>query len=262
MNYEIKEILLSVENICLSLGGSQILKDINFTVSNIIRPNVKQGQVVSLIGRSGIGKTQLFRLLAGLNQPDSGQIVLNKDGKYSLVKEGNVGIVTQQYILLEHRTIKKNFSIAMRHSDKDIEYHNTLIHSFDLKEHLNKFPCQLSGGQRQRVSIVQQLLTGNKFILMDEPFSGLDILMIDKVIDVINKATSIDELLTLIIVSHDLTNSLAISDTAHILAKTSSNEGASIVKSYNLLEMGLAYNPEVREMKEFLEIKKQIKQLI
>ena len=73
MEYTKKDVLLHVKDVNLFYGPKQILRDINFEIKDIIRPGMKQGQVVSLIGRSGIGKTQLFRILAGLGKPSSGQ---------------------------------------------------------------------------------------------------------------------------------------------------------------------------------------------
>jgi ABC-type nitrate/sulfonate/bicarbonate transport system ATPase subunit len=103
---------------------------------------------------------------------------------------------------------------------------------------------QLSGGQRQRVSIIQQVLTGNKFILFDEPFSGLDALMIDKVIALLVEISTLHELNTLVIISHDVENSLAISDTAFILAREKDKEGATITETIDLIELGFAWNSE------------------
>src|ERR1700748_858104 len=74
--YSKKEILLQTENVSLAYGGKTILRDINFCVRDIVRPGVQQGQVVSLVGRSGIGKTQLFRLLSGLRQAGEGRILI------------------------------------------------------------------------------------------------------------------------------------------------------------------------------------------
>jgi ABC-type nitrate/sulfonate/bicarbonate transport system ATPase subunit len=133
-----------------------------------------------------------------------------------------------------------------------------------LKEHLKKYPAQLSGGQRQRTSIIQQVLTGNKFILLDEPFSGLDALMIDKVINLLVKVSTLDELNTLVIVSHDVENALAISDTAFIIAKEKGkeNEGATVTETLDLIEMGFAWNPHIREDNKFQSLVSQIKHKI
>lgn len=130
---------------------------------------------------------------------------------------------------------------------------------FGLTDHLKKFPMQLSGGQRQRVSIIQQILTGNKFILLDEPFSGLDPVIKDKVLELLVTISQLDELNTLIIVSHDIENSLAISDTAFILANQENKPGATITETIDLIEMGLCWNRDIKSNKNFQDLVQQMK---
>ena len=264
-DYVRAEVLMSVRNVSLTFD-KPILRNINFEVHNIVRPGLHQGQVISLIGRSGIGKTQLFRILAGLQQPHSGSVAIGAD--QHLVEPGEVGIVAQNYLLFNHRTIRDNLMLAMRNSDtvSDDPQRKQLIQqyaeSFDLAEHLGKYPMQLSGGQRQRTSIIQQILTGNKFILLDEPFSGLDALMIDKVMALLIRISTLDELNTIVIISHDVENALAISDTAYILAREEAKEGATITETLDLMKMGLAWNPEIRENEAFQQLVSQIKHKI
>jgi ABC-type nitrate/sulfonate/bicarbonate transport system ATPase subunit len=265
MTYSKVEVLIDVKNVNLAYD-KQILRDINFTIHNIVRPNISQGQVISLIGRSGIGKTQLFKVLAGLITPDTGTVNIGLD--QHPVEAGDVGIVSQNYILFNHRTIYDNLRIALKHcgDDKDGKAHEAIINEyaakFDLIEHLKKYPAQLSGGQRQRVSIIQQVLTGNKFILLDEPFSGLDALMIDKVTNLLLQISTLHELNTLVIISHDVENSLAISDTAFILAREKDKEGATITHTLDLIEMGLAWDPAIKENLKFQQLVSQIKHMI
>lgn len=263
--YQKKELLINVEKVSLTYD-KPILRDVNFKIHNITRPGVNQGQVISLIGRSGIGKTQLFKILAGLIQPDTGDVLVGLE--QHPVEAGDVGIVPQNYILFNHRTILENFKIALRHCvDKaDDKKREELIKyyadRFDLTEHLKKYPMQLSGGQRQRVSIIQQVLTGNKFILLDEPFSGLDALIIDKVTNLLFEISTLHELNTLIIVSHDIENSLAISDTAFILARQQGQEGATITETLDLIEMGLAWMPDIKENATFQKLVSEMRNKI
>jgi len=263
MNYTKNEVLLDVKDVSLYYD-KPILRDVNFTIHNIVRPGLSQGQVVSLIGRSGVGKTQLFKILAGLVQPDSGSIRIGIEQQ--AVEAGQVGIVPQNYLLFNHRTIYDNLRLAMKHVVTERKERDALIleHAgkFDLTEHLKKYPQQLSGGQRQRVSIIQQVLTGNRFILLDEPFSGLDALMIDKVMHLLERVATLHEWNTLVIVSHDVENSLAISDTAFILAREKDKEGATITETLDLIEMGLAWNPGIREEGRFQKLVGEIKHKI
>jgi ABC-type nitrate/sulfonate/bicarbonate transport system ATPase subunit len=262
MTYHKNEVILRAENIGLQYDDKVILRDINFELQNIVRPDVTQGQVVSLIGRSGIGKTQLFKILAGLNQPTTGVVKIGSD--MHKVQEGEVGVVSQNYILFNHRSIKQNLMIALERNKKYTDQQKKEVvadyaDKFNLKEHLDKYPMQLSGGQRQRVSILQQALTGNQFILLDEPFSGLDVLVIDKVVELLLKISCIHELSTLIVVSHDIENSLAISDTVFILANQPGKQGATITEKLDLIDMGFAWDPQIRENSKFQDLVKQMK---
>ena len=132
--------------------------------------------MVSLIGRSGIGKTQLFRILAGLQKPTSGTVELkNKE----TVKAGDMGVIFQNYYLFEWRTVYQSL-FACSKTKCRIERnrkrnHRPICRSVQFERGTKKYPQQLSGGQRQRASIIQQLLKGSDFLLLDEPFSGLDV---------------------------------------------------------------------------------------
>jgi ABC-type nitrate/sulfonate/bicarbonate transport system ATPase subunit len=263
MTYKKKEVILQAENVGLSYGDKIILRDINFEIQNIVRPDLCQGQVVSLIGRSGIGKTQLFKILAGMIKPTKGAVIIGVDRHE--VKEGEVGVVSQNYILFNHRTIRCNLEIALANNSKnysEADKKNIIkdyAEKFNLAEHLDKYPLQLSGGQRQRVSILQQALTSNKFILLDEPFSGLDVLVIDKVVDLLLKISNLDEMSTLIIVSHDIENSMAISDTVFIMANQPNKQGATITEKLDLIEMGMAWNPDIKSNHKFQELISEMK---
>ena len=103
--------LLKVDHISLSYDDKVILRDVNAEIRNIVRDDCTQGQVVGFLGPSGIGKTQLFRIIAGLNQPTSGQVLVNST--LTPVKAGMVGVVAQNYPLFENRTIfSRQFQIA------------------------------------------------------------------------------------------------------------------------------------------------------
>jgi ABC-type nitrate/sulfonate/bicarbonate transport system ATPase subunit len=263
MTYTKAEVLLKAEHVSLCYGERQILRDINFEVKNIIRPGVQQGQVISLIGRSGIGKTQLFKLLSGLSRPTTGTICLNNSKP---VEAGDMGVVFQNYYLFEWRTIygswqlaaKKNSALKGNIKDAIKKY----AAAFDLSEHLNKYPKELSGGQRQRASIIQQLLNGSDFLLLDEPFSGLDIIVLDKVVELLLDVSLSDELKTLIIVSHDIATAVAISDTVFVLACEEGKPGSTIVKEIDLVERGLAWRKNIRSDPAFLDTLKEIKSLL
>lgn len=277
--FETKELLLKVDAVSKSYD-KPILKDVQIEIYNLRRPEVTQGQIVSLVGRSGSGKSTLFRIMAGLEAPDSGNVTIcsgiptdsEPDGEMRAVKEGQIGVVFQNSYVYPWRRVKDILRMAMhRNSDwtkasgehRKVIEDNSLGHYVNLlslEDHLEKYSSQLSGGQRQRVAIAEQLLLGSEFILMDEPFSGLDTLTIDKVTDTLTKIAQTDERKTLVIVSHDLSNCLAISDTAFILHPES--EGATITHKVCLASQGLAWQPGIKENPSFRELLNYVKSLL
>jgi ABC-type nitrate/sulfonate/bicarbonate transport system ATPase subunit len=262
-SYQLNDVILKVENVNLSYSNRRILRDVSFEIQDVVRPGMIQGQIASFIGRSGIGKTQLFKILAGLNEPNSGTVKIDVD--LHPVRAGEVGVVYQNYILFNHRTIFDNLKLGLDYSGQKLstaqktDIINDYAQKFDLSEHLKKYPMQLSGGQKQRVSIIQQILTGNKFILLDEPFSGLDMIMVDKVIELLNKIACTHEYNTLIIVSHDVASALAISDTVFLVGNESGKEGATIIEKIDMMALGLSWDPAIRTKLEFQKLIVDIK---
>jgi len=273
--YSKKDVLLQARDLSLSYGGKCILHDINFSIRDIIRPGMLQGQVVSLVGRSGIGKTQLFRVLSGLQQPSSGSITIRErrpaeTGTGSIqvyqerpVRPGDMGVIFQNYYQFGWRTVKQSLLLAARRNKALAgKEEDTLLQyadQFDIAYVLDRWPAQLSGGQQQRVSIIQQLLKGADFLLLDEPFSGLDVCVLDKVVELLLQVSLSDELKTLIIVSHDIATAIAISDTVFILGRQAGREGSTLVKEIDLIERGLAWQKGVQQEKVFAETLEEIK---
>ncbi|HEY4336196.1 MAG TPA: ATP-binding cassette domain-containing protein [Puia sp.] len=270
-----KEILLQARNISLCFGGKSILRDVNFSIRDIVRPGIRQGQVVSLVGRSGIGKTQLFRILSGLQKPTAGSITIRERKPAEVgggvievwrerpVRPGDMGVIFQNYYQFGWRTVKQSLLLAARQNPvfagKEEDAIREYAGQFDIAEVLHRYPSQLSGGQQQRVSIIQQLLKGSNFLLLDEPFSGLDICVLEKVTELLLQVSLSDEWKTLIIVSHDIATAVAISDTVFILGRDAREEGSTLVREIDLIERGLAWRGDLREDKAFLETLAEIK---
>lgn len=247
-SYARAEVLLSAQNISLSYGEKLILRDVNLKVDNIVRPNMNQGQVVALLGPSGVGKTQLFRCIAGLQKPSQG-LITRPNISTNAVEAGDIGVVFQNYPLLNHRTIWSNLKLAAKRSGAKDEQINTLLERFKLIDKKDRYPHQLSGGQRQRIAIIQQMICNTHFILMDEPFSGLDVKMKHEVCRFIQEVSIVDELNTTIFTTHDIDTACMIADTVWVMgfekdAQGNNIPGAKVIQSFDLIERGLAWNPQ------------------
>ncbi len=247
MTVDYQELLLSVERVSLQLGGVPILRDVNLEVRDLVRPGCTTGQVVGLLGPSGIGKTQLFRILAGLQPPTSGTVRLTAQGLP--VRPGAVGVVAQDYPLFEHRTIISNLEVAGRQGGRSAAEARQkgleLLTRFGLAHLAKAYPSRLSGGQRQRVAIAQQVLCSEHFLLMDEPFSGLDPNAVDDVCALITELASLDTLNTIILVTHDIGAAAAVADHLWLLGTEPTQAGATVVATWDLVERGVAFAPDV-----------------
>src|SRR6187431_2239270 len=123
--YELKDIVLHVENLSVAYGDKVIIRDVNFIERDVTRPNMTQGQTIAVLGRSGRGKSTLFRALTGLVKPSTGKVLIPdytqpaKDGMQpaKAVEEGDVGFVDQKYTLFRHKTVSNAFIFALRNAD-------------------------------------------------------------------------------------------------------------------------------------------------
>ncbi|MGH9722767.1 MAG: ABC transporter ATP-binding protein [Bryobacteraceae bacterium] len=264
--YEVRGPILKADNVSLTLGGRAILKDISFEIKDLYRPEAVCGQVVGLLGPSGIGKTQLFHILSGLRKPDSGSVRIGEQG--TPVQRGMVGVVAQQYPLFEHRTVLSNLLVAGRLAgltpDKARDKAQALLERFNLGECASLYPAQISGGQRQRVAITQQMMCSEVLLLMDEPFSGLDCIALDKVQELISEVANSAELNTIIVVTHDISSALEIADTIWLLGRDCDPQGkllsgARIKATYDLIERGLAWRKGISTEPAFLDLLKEIR---
>ena len=246
--YSYGDTLLKIENLCLSYGDNVILKNVNAEIKKIIRPGQIQGQMVGILAPSGTGKSQLVRLIAGLNKPTSGRIIVN--GSNRNVLAGEVGMVPQSYPLLNHRTVLGNLMRAARRKEPDektaLAKIQEMLGLFELTDKIHMYPAQLSGGQQQRIAIVQQMLCSSHCLVLDEPFSGLDIIMEDKALQLIMKVANLDDLNTVICVTHDVGAAVSICDTIWMLGRDRDTNkeyipGAYVKKTYDLIERGLCW---------------------
>lgn len=162
---------IKIKNISKKFETFSALENINF--------NIEEGELVALLGPSGSGKTTLLRIIAGLEFPDSGEILFHDNVTTSIpVKDRNIGFVFQHYALFRHMTVEENigFSLKIKNVSKQKikERVHELLELVQLSNLANRFPAQLSGGQKQRVALARALASRPSILLLDEPFGALD----------------------------------------------------------------------------------------
>jgi sulfate/thiosulfate transport system ATP-binding protein len=163
------EIIIS--HVSRAFSGHVVLDDVTLTV--------KPGELLALLGPSGSGKTTLLRLIAGLDQPDRGNIIIGElDATAHKPKERGVGFVFQHYALFRHMTVFENIAFALRirkAPKSEVKARvEELLHLIQLETLSGRYPAQLSGGQRQRVALARALASQPRVLLLDEPFGALD----------------------------------------------------------------------------------------
>src|SRR5687767_4589940 len=162
---------IEVRNVSKSYGAFNALKDVSLQVPS--------GQLVALLGPSGSGKTTLLRIIAGLEQADTGQVLYQDDDVTKrAVRERNVGFVFQHYALFGHMNIFENIAFGLRvrkwKKDRVQDRVRKLLKLIQLEGLEKRFPSQLSGGQRQRIALARALAPEPQILLLDEPFGALD----------------------------------------------------------------------------------------
>lgn len=191
---------LSVKNLSKSFGSAKVLKDVSL--------DVRQGEVVVLLGRSGSGKSTILRCVSGLEEIDGGQIALAGVAAGNPTDlHGRVGFVFQQFNLFPHLTAIENVALGLRWVKKlDRATANAralaALRDVGLQDHANKKPARLSGGQQQRVAIARSVVMDPKLMLFDEATSALDRELVAEVLSAIRGLAQ--KGMTMLIVTHEL----------------------------------------------------------
>ena len=191
---------LIIKSLNFSYRNEEVFKDLNL--------NFKSGVLNLISGPSGSGKTTLLNLIAGLEKPYSGLIILDditqsNNDKFIEPENRNIGFVFQDFALFPHLNVKQNIKFSGKGNE---DLFNKLINRLNIRSHLSKYPHELSGGQQQRVSIARALFSEPKILLIDEPISNQDKNNKIEIIEIISEFIKEKEVIC-ILVSHEEINS-------------------------------------------------------
>ena len=212
---------LEIKNLSYSFGDNHILKDINIYV--------KENEMVAIVGSSGVGKSTLFNLIAGVLKKQSGKISINDSDDYV----GKVAYMLQKDLLFEHKTIINNVILPLIIAKVDkktaLEEGRKILKQFNLEKYADKYPKQLSGGMRQRVALIRTYMFKRNIFLLDEAFSALDAITKKELHKwYLNLKKEFN--LTTLLITHDIEEAIFLSDRIYILA----NKPGEIIKEIKI----------------------------
>lgn len=238
--------LLKAEHITKKYNGRTIIEDINIAL--------EQGELVSLLGVSGAGKTTLFHVLSGLVAPEEGKVIL--EGEDITGKPGSISYMMQKDLLLPHKKIIDNVSLPLvlkgmkkKEARKKAE---PLFQEFGLEGTQYQYPSQLSGGMRQRAALLRTYLSSDGVALLDEPFSALDTITKSNIhrwyLDVMEHIQ-----LSTLFITHDIDEAILLSDRVYILNGVPGKISDEIIikekkprpSDFNLTETFFQYKREI-----------------
>lgn len=203
--------MLTVKNLNKSFGDNKVLNNINF--------NIEKGEICVLLGKSGAGKTTILRCINGLEDLDSGEIIIDEcvmSNKNHISKNRDkIGMVFQNFNLFPHMSVLENIiaapiNVLKKTKEEAIKEAKEILKMVDLEDKINSYPYELSGGQCQRVAIARACALTPKVLCFDEPTSALDVDSINKVSSIIRDLKN--KGMAIIIITHDISFANNISD--------------------------------------------------
>jgi len=207
--------VLRAENIVKKYGARTVVKGVSV--------EVKQGEIVGLLGPNGAGKTTSFYMIVGLIQPNSGMIFLDdiNISKYPVYKRSKLGIgyLAQEASVFRKLSVEDNIMSVLELTKTSKEYQKekleSLLDEFRLQKIRKNLGIQLSGGERRRTEIARALAVNPKFILLDEPFAGVDPIAVEDIQNIVAKLK--DKNIGILITDHNVHETLTITERAYLL---------------------------------------------
>ncbi|MCR4807702.1 MAG: ABC transporter ATP-binding protein [Lachnospiraceae bacterium] len=236
--------VLRAENISKSFDGRKVLDNIDIRLD--------EGELVSILGVSGVGKSTLFNILAGLLLPDEGRVFI--EDRDVTGQTGNVSYMLQKDLLLEHKSVIDNVALPLILSGvKKREARERALEHFDqfgLMGTQDMYPAQLSGGMRQRAALLRTYMCGDKVALLDEPFSALDTFtrtsMQEWYLDMMERLK-----LSTLFITHDIDEAILLSDRIYIMSGSPAHISTEIK-----IEAAKPRKADFLVSSEFIEYKK------
>ena len=239
--------MLELQKVTKSFGDKLVLQNIDM--------NVKSGEFVSLIGPSGSGKSTLFNLIGGLLTPDSGEIYFN--GENITNKSGFISYMPQQASLFPWRTILNNVLLGQElRGEKDSDRAIEMLNKAGLGDVIDAYPHELSGGMKQRAAFIRALLSPQKLMCLDEPFSALDeFTRLDMQKWLLSIWEAYDQ--SILFITHSIDEALFLSDKIVILSAN-----PAVIKKVVHVPFTRPRDEDILLTEEFLQYKKEIMEII
>ncbi|MBS5937004.1 ABC transporter ATP-binding protein [Clostridium sp.] len=233
---------LILKNVSKSFESMEILKDITI--------EVKEGELVSILGPSGSGKSTIFNILTNIIKADSGESSVN----------GSLSYMYQKDMMVPWKKVIDNIGISLvfkgnskKNSRNEVLKH---IEEFGLKGFEYKYPSQLSGGMKQRANFLKTYLTSNDIMLLDEPFGALDSITRRKMQRWLMDLTK-DMNSTILFITHDIEEAILLSNRIYVIS-----EKPAVIKGEVIVDLPKERNDEIVTSEKFIEIKKEILSLM